>query len=220
ADQLRWILAPTTACVELVTGASFEFESHAGYLSEDRSFLIANSCAGVNFMITAFLMFSGRRLLSGWSKEVSWKLIPAAALIAYPATIIANTTRIAVALELQPMSVEMGWLNRSQFHRFEGIVIYFGFLLLLFLVDERTSSGRTQSLLRRSLFPLIVYYAAVLGIPAANGAYRQGPHFWEHLSYVLLVPPLLILPLVTLGLVQEIMARRLASSPCSPKHRD
>src|SRR5215470_13854054 len=63
ADQLRWILAPTTALVELVSGASFEFESHAGYISRERGFLIANSCSGVNFLITAFLMLSMRKLL-------------------------------------------------------------------------------------------------------------------------------------------------------------
>jgi len=55
ADQLRWILAPTAALVELVSGASFEFESRAGYISRERGFLIANSCAGVNFLIAAFL---------------------------------------------------------------------------------------------------------------------------------------------------------------------
>jgi exosortase K len=43
ANQLRWILAPTTAFVEMVSGTAFEFESHAGYISADRSFLIAPS---------------------------------------------------------------------------------------------------------------------------------------------------------------------------------
>src|SRR5262245_21103434 len=64
ANELRWILAPTTALVELVTGRSFSFEPYAGYMIEDHSFLIASSCAGVNFMITAFLMLAGRKLLS------------------------------------------------------------------------------------------------------------------------------------------------------------
>ena len=68
-DQLRWILAPTTLGVELVTGFNFEFESHAGYMISDRSFLIAAPCAGVNFLITAFLMLSLRRLWSWFSKR-------------------------------------------------------------------------------------------------------------------------------------------------------
>src|SRR5256714_925357 len=98
AGQLRWILAPTTACVELVSGASFEFESGAGYMSSDHSFLIASSCAGVNFLLTAFLLLSMRKLLRDPSKSIKWGFIPAAAVLAYLTTIIANTARIAIAL--------------------------------------------------------------------------------------------------------------------------
>src|SRR5215475_6701931 len=78
ADQLRWILAPTTALVELISGVSFEFESHAGYISRERSFLIASSCAGVNFLIAAFLMLSIRRLFGERSKWGAWGFIPTA----------------------------------------------------------------------------------------------------------------------------------------------
>src|SRR5689334_5204226 len=52
-NELRWILAPTTALVELLSGRSFEFESFTGYMSSDHTFVIAVSCAGVNFLITA-----------------------------------------------------------------------------------------------------------------------------------------------------------------------
>src|SRR6478672_6880771 len=75
-DQLRWILAPTTWMVELLSGQSFSFESHAGYMSSDQSFLIAASCAGVNFMIAAFLMLSLRVLLIERSQPVSWRVVP------------------------------------------------------------------------------------------------------------------------------------------------
>jgi exosortase K len=59
-DELRWILAPTTLLVELLSREQFEFESYAGYMSSDRSFVIAVPCAGVNFLITAFLMLAPR----------------------------------------------------------------------------------------------------------------------------------------------------------------
>jgi exosortase K len=194
ANQLRWILAPTTALVELVSGASFEFESHAGYLSRERGFLIADSCAGVNFLITAFLMLSMRKLLSDRSKNIAWGFIPTAALISYFVTLVANTARISLALRLRRMPAEMSWLNPDQLHRFEGIFVYFGFLLLLFVVSEKIGSEKTPGLFRRSFFPLLVYYATMLGIPLANGAYRRGTEFWEYSLFVLLVPLLLILP--------------------------
>src|SRR5262249_9605885 len=126
ADQLRWVLAPTAALVELVSGVSFEFESRAGYLSSDRSFLIASSCAGINFMITAFLLLTLRRIVRDRAQERSWGFIPTALVVAYLVTLVANTARISIALQLQPMS--------DQLHRLEGIVVYFGFLLVLFVI--------------------------------------------------------------------------------------
>jgi exosortase K len=216
ADQLRWILAPTTAFVEMVSGAAFKFESHAGYISADRSFLIAPSCAGVNFLIAAFLMLSIRKLLSAGTKNVAWAFIPAAFLISYVATLVANTARISIALQLQRTPAGIGWLNPEQLHRFEGIFIYFGFLLMLFATSERMSSGTTMGLLRQSLFPLFVYYATALGIPLANGAYHQGRDFWEHSLFVLLIPLLLILPLAAFRFLLSIticrsVAQKLAS---------
>jgi exosortase K len=206
-NELRWILAPTTFLVEVVAGRTFTFESYAGYVSGDRKFVIAASCAGINFMITAFLMLSLGKLRRDRSRKVAWTLIPIAALCAYFVTIIANTIRISTALRLHQMPVEFGWLNPNQLHRLEGIVIYFGFLLLLFVVSEKMSSGRVLDLtpeenisprnpvrFRRWTFPLVVYYATTLGIPLANGAYRQGVDFWEHSLFVLLTPLLLILP--------------------------
>ncbi len=203
ANQLRWILAPTTVFVELVSGTPFEIESHAGYISSDRSFLIAASCAGVNFLITSFLMLSLRKLWRDRSQNIAWRFIPAAALFAYLATLVANTVRISTALRLHQMPLEISWLSPNQLHRFEGIFIYFGFLLLLFIVSEKMSSENAAGLFRQSFFPLIMYYATTLGIPLANGAYRQGNGFWEHSLFVLLTPLLLILPLATFRLYRN-----------------
>jgi exosortase K len=198
ANQLRWILAPTTAFVEWVSGTSFEFESYAGYISRDRSFLIAPSCAGVNFLITAFLMLSARKLLRERSQGKAWGFIPAAALIAYLVTLVANTVRIAIALQLRRLP-ESSWLNPAELHRVEGIFVYSGFLLLMFVISEKMSAGKTSGLLRQSWFPLLVYYTTTLGIPLANGGYRQGSGFWEHAVFVLVVPFLLILPFAVFG---------------------
>ena len=205
-NQLRWILAPTAAAVELVTGSRFEFERHAGYISDDRSFLIAASCAGVNFLISSFLMLSLTRLWRVRTQDTGWGFIPLVALCAYGATIVANTVRISTALRLRAVSLDVGWLSQNQVHRLEGIFIYFGFLLLLFVLSEKMSpesgSGErnTRGLCRRACCPLLCYYATTLGIPLANGAYRQGADFWVHALFVLLIPLLLILPLAALRL--------------------
>jgi len=216
-NQLRWILAPTTVFVELLSGKSFEFESYAGYMSSDRSFLIAASCAGVNFLITSFLMLSLRRLWRNRSKNIGWRFIPAAFLFAYLATLVANTARISTALHGMPL--EISWLSPDQLHRLEGIFIYFGFLLLLFMVSEKMSSENPSGLLRLSFFPLLMYYATMLGIPLANGVYRPGiaaADFWEHLLFVLLTPLLLILPLATFRFYRD---RKSLRGRLRPAHR-
>ncbi len=216
-NQLRWILTPTTRLVEFVTGRTFTFESYAGYMSSDHTFLIATSCAGVNFLITAFLLLSLRRLWLdvGESRKRSrflkggWIYLPVAAVLSFVATVVANTVRISIALQMQQARSSFGFLNAEQLHRIEGILVYFGFLLLLFVVSEKTmfrtkrgmidQSEKTGSgLLRPWLFPLGVYYAITLGLPFANGALRQGRDFIDHSLFVLVIPLLLVSFVATL----------------------
>jgi len=195
ADELLWILAPTTALVELLSGRSFAFESYTGYMSSDHTFVIAVPCAGVNFLLTAFLMIALRRLWRDRFEGVSWRFLPIAAALAYVATLIANTTRICIALEIQRRAIEVNGLTGNQLHRLEGIVIYFGFLLLLFMLIERVDSP--LRLKRVFLFPLLVYYTTTLGIPLVNGSFRQ-PAFWEHFGFVFVLPLILVVPLAVL----------------------
>jgi exosortase K len=210
-NELRWILAPTTVMVELVTGERFVFESFAGYMSSDRSFLIASSCSGVNFLLSAFLLLTLSKLWRGRDQKISWNFIPIAAVVAYLATIIANTARIATALHLRTFDSELIWLNPDQLHRFEGIVIYFGCLMLLFFASRRLGSdtrSRDRSvarLLRRSLLPLVVYYSITIGVPVITTFYRGGKFtgFWEHSLFVLLTPIVILVPLIAFRAVKD-----------------
>lgn len=181
ANELRWILAPTTVLVELLSGRSFEFESYTGYMSSDHRFVIAVPCAGVNFLIMAFVMLSVRQLWRARFESVSWRFLPIAMAVAYVATVIANTVRICVALEIQRRSVEVSWLTDNQLHRLEGIVVYFGFLVLLFVLTERRDSRKML------VVPLVIYYAVALGVPLINGSFHQAT-FWEHFGFVLIAP--------------------------------
>ncbi|HKV33043.1 MAG TPA: exosortase K [Pyrinomonadaceae bacterium] len=203
ADDLLWILTPTTVLVELLSGRSFEFESYAGYMSSDHRFVIAVPCAGVNFLITAFLMLALRRLWRERFQPVSWFFLPVTVVLAYVATLLANTTRIWFALEVQAGSAWLTWLTHNQLHRLEGIVIYFLFLMLLFVLTERFETASPRTFARASLFPLSIYYAVTLGIPLVNGSYHRGTAFWEHSAFVLVLPLLVILPLVLFFLAKS-----------------
>jgi exosortase K len=217
-NDLFWILAPTTTLVEFVTRESFTFESYAGYMSSDHSFLIAASCSGVNFFITAFLMLSLRQAWRCRPQNMRWRFIPFALMIAYLTTIAANTVRISTTMQLRRIDPEVIWVNPDQLHRFEGIFVYFGFLLLLYFASEKLRSDNaptprgSSGLLRRSMLPLLVYYATTLGIPLANGAYRQGTDFWVHSVFVLLIPLILVLVLAAFGVFHGQKVTRLRLS--------
>lgn len=200
-NQLRWILAPVTLAVEFISGRQFYFEPYAGYIDTNHTFVIAASCAGVNFLITAFLMLALGKLWRDRSQTPKWRFIPIAAVIAYVTTLVANTVRITTAMQLREVTVGSS-LTAGELHRLEGIFVYFGFLLLLYVLSERVSAGKldaghsnakTWLILRRSLFPLLIYYATTLGLPLLNGAFRRAD-FWEHSIFVMLVPLIFVIP--------------------------
>lgn len=198
-EGLTWVLAPTAFLVEVVTGERFAFESGAGYMNADHSFLIAAPCSGVNFLITAFLMLALSRMWRSRQMGIGWMTLPVAIGVAYLTTIVANTVRIAVAIRTLRMQHEVVWVNPEDLHRLEGIFIYFGFLLLLFVLSEYASrderSGSPRDLVRLAWLPLLVYWAVTLGVPILGGAHREGTGFWEHFVFVTITPLILILPL-------------------------
>ena len=205
-NQLRWILAPVTLAVGLISGRQFAFEPYAGYIDSNHTFVIAASCAGVNFLITSFLMLALGKLWRDRSQNIKWRFLPIAGAVAYVATLVANTVRITTAMQLRGMAVGSS-LTAGQLHRLEGVFVYFGFLLLLYLLSEGANTklpDQTATLdvatrkawlpiLRRSVFPLAIYYATTLGLPLVNGAFRQTA-FWEHSIFVLATPLLVVIP--------------------------
>lgn len=191
ANELRWILWPTARLTELVTGTQFTFEPYAGYMSSDHTFLIASACAGVNFLIAAFLMLSLRTLWDACTNGLKWRSFFFAAIAAFAVTVIANTVRISSALWLNRERQGFAGLDRDEIHRLDGILIYFGFFLLLFVASEKIGNRSAEGF-RTYVFPLAVYYLMTLAVPVANGALRQGPAFWQHAVFVLATPIVMI----------------------------
>jgi len=154
--------------------------------------VIAVSCAGVNFLITAFVMVALRKLWQGRFESVSWRVLPVSMAAAYVATVIANAVRICVALEIQRRAFEVDGLTGNQLHRLEGIVVYFGFLMLLFVLMER----------RLLIFPVVIYYVMTLGVPLINGAFHLAG-FWEHFAFVMVIPLVVMVPVLIVRLVRQ-----------------
>lgn len=214
-NGLRWILEPTRLLVETVTSRTFRFEPFAGYLSDDRTFLIAASCSGVNFLIISFLLLTLGKIWRAWPRNIDWRFLPVAMFVAYLTTLVANTIRIVAALATQHL--ETSWLDRDELHRVEGIVVYFGFLLLLFWASEgRKMDGEqvhwgSDAIGSRSKYLLIIYYLVTLGIPLVRGSYCE-PEFWHHALFVILVPLILIVPFALVSRIRDRYATRWAAA--------
>jgi len=201
ANELRWILAPTAWLVSLITGMGFQFEPYGGYLSLDRTFLIAPACSGVNFLIISFLVLTLGKLWRNRPHAFRWKFLPAALAVSYIATLLSNAVRISASILLRPITSDLTWIDPAEAHRIEGIVIYFSFLLLLFIVSERMDRASSigfanrTNILKGLPVLLAIYYGVTLAVPLINGAYHEAG-FWKHSLFVILVPVALILPLV------------------------
>ena len=158
------------------------FESYTGYMSSDHTFVIAVPCAGVNFLITAFLMLALRRLWRERFQSVSWRFLPIGRCGVCGDVDCEHDADCYRAGDAE-RAVEVSGLTENQLHRLEGIVVYFGFLMLLFVVMER----------RLLMFPVVIYYVMTLGVPLVNGAFHRAG-FWEHFGFVLVMPLVVMLP--------------------------
>ena len=141
AEDLSWMLTPTTHLVSVVTGAAFEWRAGEGYFSHDRLFLIEKSCAGINFMIAAFGMLMIALCHRCEDAVGALRILGVSLFASYVAAVTVNVVRIGIALQLADHPAWLSSFSASDVHRLEGIVVYFGGLVLLHelvrLLDRR-----------------------------------------------------------------------------------
>jgi exosortase K len=137
ADDLGWMLSPTAHVVGAITGATFTRQPQEGYFSRDRLFLIEKSCAGINFMIAAFAMLTLAMLHRVESARAAARVLGASLLASYSAVVLVNAMRIAIAMALAAHPLASSTFSAAGVHRFEGIVVYFGGLVLLYELAQR-----------------------------------------------------------------------------------
>jgi exosortase K len=171
--DLRWILAPTAQLVSWITGHAFVYEAGQGWINTDVMFVIAPACAGVNFALAAFLALALGGLADATTWQAATRRLAAAAALAYLATIVVNTARISIAVDM----------HRADLHRIEGIVVYLGGLLGVFAI-ARALDGRRLRALHWLAIPLGAYVLITLVMPAANGAAHRAD-FAQHAATVL-----------------------------------
>ena len=173
--DLRWILAPTAQLVSWISGYDFLYESGQGWINFDAMFVIAPACAGVNFALAAFLALVLGSLTGMTDARTTATRLARAALLAYAATLVVNTTRIAIAVHM----------HRADLHRLEGIIVYLGGLIGLYAL-ARALEGRKLRTFTWFAVPLGAYLLITLVMPIANGAAARDD-FVRHATTVLAV---------------------------------
>lgn len=180
--DLGWILAPTAKLVGALRGERLA-PCAAGWAPPDGSYVIAPACAGVNFLILAFVVsvlgFS-YRFRSSRGRFLFWLVVLGGA---WMLTLGVNTVRILAAVELYRREPPFGW-TPEQLHRLLGVFVYLGALWGLFAALDRftrlDSSGGRGSVAGLLLVPC-AYLGMTLGVPLVTGAFRDGgARFAEH----------------------------------------
>lgn len=140
-SELLWVLAPTTRLVEWLAGSHFEFEPQRGFLCRDLRYEIVPACAGVNFMIVAFasLVAGFVHTRSSWRGRIGWFALAAGA--AYTATLLANASRIAIAIAMHRAGTSFGPLTGDQLHCAIGALVYLLFLGAVFTLGARATGA-------------------------------------------------------------------------------
>ena len=137
ADDLWWILAPTAKLVGLFTGVPFTLQPGEGYLSRERLFLIEKSCAGINFMIAAFVMLVVTLVHRASAAVPAARVLGVSLVVSYAAAVATNALRIGIAIWLAGHAAALPALSPADLHRIEGIVVYFGGLVLMYELAQR-----------------------------------------------------------------------------------
>jgi exosortase K len=193
-DALVFLTAPTTLLVTGLTGVGFEYEAGYGYVSRDHMLVIAQACAGVNYLLAVFglLCFT---VVPQVGPRLKLLAVFALAAPAYAVTVAVNALRISLGLALHEADVAWGWLDATRVHRLAGIVVYFLALVATYAVAGRVvDGGRDDGEAARSWVrtPLAWYGLVALAVPLANGALLARPRlFLEHAAWVLGVALLL-----------------------------
>jgi len=189
ADDLLWVLAPSAWLARFLGGIDLAYEPGAGFISHTHRLVVGPACAGINFLVIAFLSlyFS---FAPNYSRKARWLFLSAA--LAVGAGIAANGLRIFVSAHLWSADIYGDWITREQMHRLAGTTIYYGSLVALYLAVEGWSGSRAGSAGRMT--PLLCYLGVSLGIPLAGRFLWGGtPGFLEHAIWVMGIALLLTL---------------------------
>jgi exosortase K len=95
----------------------------------------------VNFMVAAFASLACGLAHTRSTICGRMGLLLASALAAYVVTVLANGTRLALAIRLHESGAAFGPLTPARLHCALGVAVYFAFLAALFVLGVRVTGA-------------------------------------------------------------------------------
>lgn len=136
-NDLTILLKPTDKLVGLLTGSHSVYLSDSGYFHEHLNIIIDKSCAGFNFWILCFLLFTYLTIRHLDKSIHKFLTIPTALIGAYLLTIFVNTSRIFASIVVQTQTKNIFINEQHIIHEAIGITTNLTFLILAYILIDK-----------------------------------------------------------------------------------
>ncbi len=136
-NDLTILLKPTDKLVGLMTGSHSVYLSDSGYFHEHLNIIIDKSCAGFNFWILCFLLFTYLTIRHLDKSIHKFLTIPTALIGAYLLTIFVNTSRIFASIVVQTQTKNIFINEQHIIHEAIGITTNLTFLILAYILIDK-----------------------------------------------------------------------------------
>ncbi len=133
-EQLSFLLFPVASIVEKVFNSSFYYQEAIGFVYESMSIVINKSCSGGTFLMICFCMLSFS--FAGRIKKIKDKylLVIGFLLLSYVLTILANVSRIIIAIQMLSFKVSQNAQIERVLHQGVGVLVYCVYLWGIYIV--------------------------------------------------------------------------------------
>ena len=184
--DLDWMLRPLSLLLEWTSGHAFRRNSFHEWVSVSGDVRLVKACAGINFMLMSVLAWAwilrpNPRENAEFSAWISGRVLLLCAVIfaAWSASLLANSLRILVAMNLPD--------HGSEAHRLNGMLIYVPLLSLqLFLGNRRNWKAALAG-------PVFLYFLLMALVPILTGnAFQHPALFIDHLLYLSVMAAVMI----------------------------
>lgn len=144
-EQLSFLLFPVAYIVEKVFNSPLYYQEGVGFVYESMSVIINKSCSGATFWMICFSMLSFS--FSGKIKKIKDKylFIIGSFALSYFLTLVANVSRIIMAIQLLRFKVSQTPQIERILHQWVGVLVYCVYLWGIYIVCLKLIKGGEEN---------------------------------------------------------------------------